>query len=271
MISRGRPITSTARLRPPTPGWPSMACSRARFPTRCGRTATERPYAALQKRRSRSIKGAPTAPPTFFAIRCHFREGQSVYRVALVLPVGLSWQTSRQIWLRHSMDTLLLPFSPRYIILTICAVVTALLIGIGIFDHNPKVWEVVLLPIVIFGALTLLGIRDLTQKSHAVLRNYPISAHIRFLLEEIRPEMRQYFFESEKDGMPFSRDTRALVYQRAKIVLDKRPFGTQEDVYKEGYEWMHHSVAPKPNSTQQVPITIGCPDCTKPYSSSVFN
>ena len=57
--------------------------------------------------------------------------------------------------------------------------------------------------------------------------------------------MRQYFFESEKDGMPFSRDTRALVYQRAKMVLDKRPFGTQEDVYRDGYEWMHHSVAPK--------------------------
>ena len=86
------------------------------------------------------------------------------------------------------------------------------------------------------------------QKSHAVLRNYPISAHIRFLLEEIRPEMRQYFFESEKDGMPFSRDTRALVYQRAKMVLDKRPFGTQEDVYRDGYEWMHHSVAPKPRA-----------------------
>ena len=76
-----------------------------------------------------------------------------------------------------------------------------MLLGIGIVDH--KVWEVLLIPIVIFGALTLLGIRDLTQKSHAVLRNYPISAHIRFLLEEIRPEMRQYFFESEKDGMPF--------------------------------------------------------------------
>ncbi len=45
--------------------------------------------------------------------------------------------------------------------------------------------------------------------------------------------------------MPFSRDTRAVVYQRAKMVLDKRPFGTQEDVYREGYEWMHHSVAPK--------------------------
>ena len=169
------------------------------------------------------------------------------------------------------METLLLPFSPRFIVLTICAVVTALLIGIGIFDHNPKVWEILLIPIVIFGALTLLGIRDLLQKNHAVLRNYPISAHIRFLLEEIRPEMRQYFFESEKDGMPFSRDTRALVYQRAKMQLDKRPFGTQEDVYREGYEWMHHSMAPKARSGAEFRVTIGGPDCTKPYSASVFN
>src|SRR6266496_1253999 len=84
---------------------------------------------------------------------------------------------------RGHMETLLLPFSPRFIILTICAVVTALLIAVGIFDHNVKVWEVITIPIVIFGALTVLGLRDLTQKSHAVLRNYPISAHIRFLLE----------------------------------------------------------------------------------------
>src|SRR5215813_8027198 len=167
------------------------------------------------------------------------------------------------------METLMLPFSPRFIVLTICAVITALLLGLGTFDH--KLFDVVLIPIIIFGALTLLGIRDLTQKNHAVLRNYPISAHMRFLLEEIRPEMRQYFFESEKDGMPFSRDTRAVVYQRAKMVLDKRPFGTQEDVYREGYEWMHHSVSPKTNSGEKFRITIGGPDCTKPYSASVFN
>src|SRR6202040_2597914 len=167
------------------------------------------------------------------------------------------------------METLMLPFSPRFIVLTICAVVTALLLGIGIADH--KVFDLVLIPLVIFAALTLLGIRDLTQKSHAVLRNYPISAHLRFLLEEIRPEMRQYFFESEKDGMPFSRDTRAVIYQRAKMVLDKRPFGTQEDVYREGYEWIHHSVAPKVRANQKFRITIGGPDCAKPYSASVFN
>ncbi|WP_027580245.1 FMN-binding glutamate synthase family protein [Bradyrhizobium sp. Ai1a-2] len=167
------------------------------------------------------------------------------------------------------METLLLPFSPRFIVLTICSVVTALLLLLGIFDR--KLIDVILLPLLIFGSLTLLGVRDLMQKHHAVLRNYPISAHLRFLLEEIRPEMRQYFFESEKDGMPFSRDTRAVVYQRAKMVLDKRPFGTQEDVYREGYEWMHHSVAPTPYSKEKFRITIGGPDCITPYSASVFN
>src|SRR5258708_75544 len=167
------------------------------------------------------------------------------------------------------METLMLPFSPRFIVMTICAVVTALLLGIGIVDH--KVFDILLIPILIFGGLTLLGIRDLLQKGHAILRNYPIAAHMRFLLEEIRPEMRQYFFESEKDGMPFSRDTRAVVYQRAKMVLDKRPFGTQEDVYREGYEWMHHSVAPKVRSDEKFRITVGGPDCAGPYSASVFN
>src|SRR3979411_3525109 len=161
------------------------------------------------------------------------------------------------------METLMLPFSPRYIVLTICAVVTALLLCIGIVDR--KVFDVVLIPILIFGALTLLGIRDLTQKNHAVLRNYPISAHIRFLLEEIRPEMRQYFFESEKDGMPFSRDKRALVYQRAKMQLDKRPFGTQYDVYADGYEWLRHSLAPRPHAPDQFRLTIGRPDCPHPH------
>ncbi|MCP4621321.1 MAG: FMN-binding glutamate synthase family protein [Bradyrhizobium sp.] len=167
------------------------------------------------------------------------------------------------------METLLLPFSPRFIVLTICAVVTALLVGEVIFD--PEWFDFLIIPIIVFGGLTVLGIRDVLQKPHAVLRNYPISAHIRFLLEEIRPEMRQYFFESEKDGMPFSRDIRAVVYQRAKMVLDKRPFGTQEDVYRDGYEWMHHSVAPKTSTDDQFRVTVGGPDCTRPYSASVFN
>jgi glutamate synthase domain-containing protein 2 len=165
------------------------------------------------------------------------------------------------------METLMLPFSPRYIVLTICVAVTALLLGI--VDH--KVFGPVLIPILVFGGVTALGIRDLLQKNHAILPNYPISAHLRLLLEEIRPEMRQYFLESEKDGMPFSRDIRAVVYQRAKTALETRPFGTQENVYRNGYEWIHHSVAPKVYSGESFRITIGGPDCSKPYSASVFN
>jgi glutamate synthase domain-containing protein 2 len=167
------------------------------------------------------------------------------------------------------MQSLLLPFSPRFIIFTLCIVITILLI-VGAAFHSGDV-ALFAIPIVVFGALSVLGIHDLLQRSHAVLRNYPITAHIRFLLEEIRPEMRQYFFESEKDGKPFSRDSRAVVYQRAKMVLDKRPFGTQEDVYADGYEWMHHSTAPKPPADEQYRITIGGPACGKPYSASVFN
>jgi glutamate synthase domain-containing protein 2 len=90
-------------------------------------------------------------------------------------------------------------------------------------------------------------------------------------LEEIRPEIRQYFLESEKDGTPFSRDKRALVYQRAKQALDKRPFGTQNEVYSSGYEWMHHSIAPRLPIKEPFRLLIGGPDCAKPYSASVFN
>ncbi|MBN8980054.1 MAG: FMN-binding glutamate synthase family protein, partial [Rhizobiales bacterium] len=167
------------------------------------------------------------------------------------------------------MQTLMLPFSPRFIILTLCVVFTVLLSAGVIYD--PDDWFLFAIPLAVFAALSVLGFHDLIQKSHAVLRNYPISAHLRFLLEEIRPEMRQYFFESEKDGKPFSRDMRAVVYQRAKMVLDKRPFGTQEEIYQTGFEWMHHSVAPKPLADEHFRIKIGGPDCTKPYSASVFN
>ena len=96
-----------------------------------------------------------------------------------------------------------------------------------------------------FRRSVLLGICDLIQTRHAILRNYPIAAHIRFILEHIRPELRQYFFEAEKDGTPFPRDKRALVYQRAKQQLDTRPFGTHYDVYRDHYEWLHHSIQPK--------------------------
>lgn len=119
--------------------------------------------------------------------------------------------------------------------------------------------------------LTVLGIRDMTQEKHAVRRNYPILANIRYLLEEIRPEIRQYFLESETDGTPFNRNKRAIVYQRAKRALDKRPFGTQQDVYAENFEWLTHSISPATPDTSDFRIVVGGPACAKPYSLSLFN
>ena len=88
---------------------------------------------------------------------------------------------------------------------------------------------------VLFLALSLLGLHDLQQEHHAILRNYPVIGHLRFMLEFIRPEIRQYFVESETDATPFSRAQRSLVYSRAKGESDKRPFGTQLDVRSVGY------------------------------------
>ncbi|MBL9053133.1 MAG: FMN-binding glutamate synthase family protein, partial [Tabrizicola sp.] len=120
-------------------------------------------------------------------------------------------------------------------------------------------------------ASVLIGIHDLRQTRHAVLRNYPVAAHLRFLLESIRPEMRQYFFEGDKDGAPFPRDKRAIVYQRAKRDLDKRPFGTMYDVYEEQYEWLHHSIAPRPALDNGAMRTLVGNTCSQPYSASLLN
>ena len=95
----------------------------------------------------------------------------------------------------------------------------------------------------------------------ALSGNYPISAHLRFLLEQIRPEMRQYFFEDDKDGRPFSRDKRAVAYQRAKMVLDKRPFGTQYDVYAQGFEWVRHSMMPGRSQPRRSASDARCSRC----------
>src|SRR6516225_5199733 len=170
---------------------------------------------------------------------------------------------------RCPLHPLALPFTPRFIVLTLCIAVTALCVGTAAAQAG---WLGPLsVPIALFGGLSILGIHDLIQTRHAVLRNYPISAHLRFLLEEMRPEMRQYFFEDEKAGMPFSRDKRAVVYQRAKMVLDKRPFGTQYDVYAEGFEWVRHSMAPRPLAAAPFRVSIGGPDCGRPYGASIFN
>ena len=126
-------------------------------------------------------------------------------------------------------------------------------------------------PAALFGFLSLVGLLDFTQEQQAIRRNYPVVAHLRFFLEYFRPEIRQYLLEADTDGLPFSREQRSIVYQRAKDVVDKRPFGTQLDVYEPHYEWINHSMAPADIASHDFRIAIGGPDCTKPYSASVFN
>ena len=125
--------------------------------------------------------------------------------------------------------------------------------------------------LIIFALLTAVGVHDLLQTHHAILRNYPILGHMRFLLEFIRPEIRQYFIENESEATPFSRAQRTLVYARAKAQSDKRPFGTQLDVEANGYEWLTHSIAPSTISDHRFKVRVGNTACSQPYDISLFN
>lgn len=127
------------------------------------------------------------------------------------------------------------------------------------------------LAVAVFGALTAVGVYDVLQTSHSILRNYPVLGHMRFIFEGIRPEIRQYLIESDQDEEPFSREQRSIVYQRAKGAEDKRPFGTRERVYDAGYAWLTHSIQPKHLDHFDFRTTIGNEGCAKPYSASLYN
>lgn len=128
------------------------------------------------------------------------------------------------------------------------------------------------LPVLGVGAgLTALGVRDVTQRRSAIRRNYPVIGHLRFLFENFRPEIRQYLIEGDRDEEPFSREVRSLVYQRAKGVEDKRPFGTTQRVYDPGYAWITHSVVPRVIEDTDFRVRIGGADCAQPYDASIYN
>ncbi len=133
-------------------------------------------------------------------------------------------------------------------------------------------WGWLLPVLIVSGLLVLLGLHDLTQAQHAVRRNYPVIGNIRYLIETIRPEIRQYLLESEDDQMPFSRSQRSLVYARAKNAGGERPFGTLMNVYGPGYEFIGHSTRPAPVADPAgFRLQVGGAQCAKPYSASVFN
>ena len=153
----------------------------------------------------------------------------------------------------------------RYWAWTICA--GAAVASLLLMPASP-LW---LWPALAFGALAVVGLMDYLQPRQSIRRNYPVLAHFRFFFEMIRPEIRQYFIESDTDELPFSRAQRSIIYQRAKGVADKRPFGTQLDVYEPQYEWINHSLMPATIASHDFRVTIGGAECSQPYSASVMN
>ena len=147
-------------------------------------------------------------------------------------------------------------------------VVVVLFVGIAILGNSyPPAFAMFLF----VGPLAAVGFYDMFQKGHTIRRNFPILGHFRYFFEMVRPEINQYFVESNTDGRPFSREVRSIVYQRAKRVLDSVPFGTQTDVYQVGYEWLNHSLAPAHVKPETLRVTVGSSQCKKPYSASIFN
>jgi glutamate synthase domain-containing protein 2 len=150
-----------------------------------------------------------------------------------------------------------------FILISIAAIVIITPIG--------QFWPQINWLFVVVAPLILLGIYDIVQKKHTILRIYPVIGHVRYLFESVRPEIQQYFVESDINGTPINREFRSLVYQRAKGHNDTRPFGTQFDVYRSGYEWVNHSLSPKPVTEHNPRIQFGGPDCKKPYAASPLN
>jgi len=153
----------------------------------------------------------------------------------------------------------------RYLPFAICVVVFVLSL-LMLWDGTVWRWLAAL-----SGALTALGVADLVQTRKTLRRNFPVTAHIRTFFEYFRPMLRQYVVESDMEEVPFSHMQRAIVYQRAKNVLDKRPFGTELDLYADNYEWINHSLAPAKIDSHDFRIAIGGSECKQPFSASVFN
>lgn len=148
----------------------------------------------------------------------------------------------------------------------------SIIVTIGTFAAG-YFYPVFLYSFLLTAPLIFIGVRDSFNKTSAIKRNFPVIGHARYILESFRPEIQQYFVETDSEGTPINRINRSLIYQRAKNVNDTMPFGTKEDVYAEGYEWMAHSIYPIDSSkiNNDPRILIGGKDCSLPYSSSILN
>lgn len=132
-------------------------------------------------------------------------------------------------------------------------------------------WTDAMWSLLVIGPLFTVGLIDAMQTKHSIRRNFPIIGNLRYFFELIRPELQQYFVESNQSGRPISRDLRSLVYQRAKGETQTIPFGTQLDVHQEHYEWVNHSIVPKTLHMDDVRVPVGGTDCKQPYLASIMN
>ena len=123
----------------------------------------------------------------------------------------------------------------------------------------------------VLGALAALGTWDLLQTRHSILRAYPILGHARFVAELIRPEIYQYFIESNTDGTPFNRESRDAVYRRAKGMKGDEPFGTEHNLNAVGNEFLRHSLRARMATNLKPTVRLGGPDCTQPYDIALLN
>ena len=134
-------------------------------------------------------------------------------------------------------------------------------------------WRDVLLLFVIVGPLIYMGIADMLQTRQSIRRNFPLLGRLRYVFEDMRPKIQQYFVENDTDGAPINRIDRSVIYQRAKKQIDTTPFGTQLNVYAEGYEWLGHSISPLDfhKMDHHPRVKVGNKDCRQPYEASILN
>ena len=153
----------------------------------------------------------------------------------------------------------------RYSAWAVASLLCVLSLG-GLLVSEAFVWS-----FIVFGGLAILGFRDYLKSTHPVRANYPLMGRMRYLLESIRPELRQYFWESDTDEIPYSRNQRAMVYQRAKNSQAKRSFGTEKQVYEEDYNWLNHSITPIKIANADFRINVGDSNSNHIYQMSLLN
>ncbi|MGV6860236.1 MAG: FMN-binding glutamate synthase family protein [Putridiphycobacter sp.] len=154
----------------------------------------------------------------------------------------------------------------RNIFVVSALVVTAAIVYLGYtISSNYYYW------FILFGPIILIGIRDMFQTKHTIKRNFPVIGNLRYAFEAISPEIQQYFVERRTDGRPIDKNMRAIIYQRAKDLGSTHPFGTEENIYSEGYDFIIQSLFPAEVLHEEPRVLIGGKDCKQPYAASLYN